>query len=185
MRWFPCFRVKKKDSFLKQLACFKIVSDFNWGCVNTSKLVPRKPLPGSVISVQRRPRHPHADPEQVSPLWGRWPQHQAHISSGGRHQQRALQADPQGGLPCWQARHPQDQPWVLYAKSGTMSDRSWRRVKTFFGVGSPNSRDPTPKKVLYAKSLPMSDMSWQVVSRLSSGLNPWKAIDSTAAGQWA
>ena len=61
---------------------------------------------------------------------------------------------------------------VLYAKSAPMPDRSWRRVKTFFGVGSPNSRDPTPKKVLYAKSLPMSDMSWQVVSRLSSGLNP-------------
>ena len=79
---------------------------------------------------------------------------------------------------------------VLYAKSAPMSDRSWQRVKTFFGVGYRESficevstyvwhvlalsrlssgldpqmsRDPTPKKVLYAKSAPMSDRSWQSV----------------------
>ena len=52
------------------------------------------------------------------------------------------------------------------------------KVKTFFGVGSLNSRDPTPKKVLYAKSGPMSDRSWQGV-KTSSGLDPWISRDPT------
>ena len=52
---------------------------------------------------------------------------------------------------------------VLYAKSGTMPDRSWQGVKTFFGVGSSKSRDPTPKKVSYAKSGTTSDRSCNFV----------------------
>ena len=32
-----------------------------------------------------------------------------------------------------------DRSWQGVAKSGPMSDKSWQGVKTFFGVGSPNT----------------------------------------------
>ena len=67
---------------------------------------------------------------------------------------------------------------VLYAKLGPMSDRSLRRVKTFFGVGSPNIKGSNPEEsFIRVVSTYVSQVL--VPSRLSSGLDPRISRDPT------
>ena len=50
------------------------------------------------------------------------------------------------GKAMWESGRDPTLKKVLYAKSVPMSDRSWRRVKTFFGVGSLNIKGSNPEE---------------------------------------
>ena len=70
------------------------------------------------------------------------------------------------GLDPWMSRDPTPKK-VLYAKSDPMSDRSWRRVKTFFGVGSLIVKGSNPEESFIHE---VRTYVWQVLATHKSWL---------------
>ena len=81
------------------------------------------------------------------------------------------------GLDPWISRDPTPKK-VLYAKSGPMSDRSWRR-QDFLRGWIPENQGIQPRRKFYTRSQHLCLTGLGKVSRISSGLDPRISRDPT------